>query len=89
MPSSMGRDFIRNGLVDVAIVGASEAPHTYGTMRAWQATSLLSPDGIFPFARKRNGTVLAEGAGILVLESMHHAKARGANDPRRALRRRD
>ena len=74
-----GLDFIRNGLVDVAIVGASEAPHTYGTMRAWQATNLLSPDGIFPFARKRNGTVLAEGAGILVLESMHHAKARGAN----------
>jgi nodulation protein E len=74
-----GLDFIRNGLVDVAIVGASEAPHTYGTMRTWQATNLLSPDGIFPFARKRNGTVLAEGAGILVLESMHHAKARGAN----------
>jgi nodulation protein E len=74
-----GRDFIRNGLVDVAIVGASEAPHTYGTMREWQATGLLSPDGIFPFARKRNGTVLGEGAGILVLESMHHAKARGAD----------
>jgi nodulation protein E len=74
-----GSDFIRNGLVDVAIVGASEAPHTYGTMREWQATSLLSPDGIFPFARKHNGTVLGEGAGILVLESMHHAKARGAN----------
>lgn len=73
-----GSDFIRNGLVDVAIVGASEAPHTYGTMREWQATSLLSPDGIFPFAKKHNGTVLAEGAGVLVLEAMHHAKARGA-----------
>lgn len=74
----LGRNFIRNGLVDVAVVGAAEAPHTYGTMRAWQAAQLLSPEGIFPFARKRNGTVLAEGAGILVLESMHHAKARGA-----------
>jgi nodulation protein E len=75
---ALGRDFIRAGLVDVAIVGASEAPHTYGAMRAWQATRLLSPDGIFPFAKRRNGTVLGEGAGVLVLESTDHAKARGA-----------
>ena len=70
----LGRDYIRNGLVDVALVGASDAPHTYGMMRAWQEAQLLSPEGIFPFAKKRNGTVLGEGAGILVLESMHHAQ---------------
>ena len=75
---SMGRDLIRSGLVDVAVVGGSEAPHTYGTMQIWEATKLLSRDGIFPFARKRNGTVLAEGAGVLVLESIEHAAARGA-----------
>jgi nodulation protein E len=74
----LGRDLIRNGAVDVAIVGASESPHTYVTMCHWQATGLLSPEGIFPFASKGNGTVLGEGAGILVLESLHHAKARGA-----------
>jgi nodulation protein E len=74
----IGRDYIRHGLVDVAIVGASEAVHTYGTMRAWQAMHVLSPEGIFPFAKRRNGTVLGGGAGILVLESEAQAKARGA-----------
>ncbi len=75
---NLGRDYIRNGLVDVAIVGASESVITYGTMKAWQAMHVLSPEGCFPFAKKRNGTVLGEGAGILVLESEEHAKKRGA-----------
>ena len=74
----IGSDYIRHGLVDMAIVGASESVISYGMMRAWQAMHVLSPEGIFPFAKKRNGTVLGEGAGILVLESLAHAKARGA-----------
>ena len=74
----IGRDYIRHGLADVAIVGASESVINYGVMRAWQAMHVLSPEGCFPFAKKRNGTVLAEGAGIMVLESKAHAKARGA-----------
>jgi nodulation protein E len=75
----IGLDYIRNGVVDVAVTGASEAVLTYGSMRVWQAMRVLSPDGCFPFSKKRNGTVLAEGAGILVLEELEHAKARGAN----------
>ena len=74
----LARDYIRDGVVDVAIAGASESVITYGTMKAWQALHVLSPEGCFPFAKKRNGTVLAEGAGILVMESYEHAKARGA-----------
>jgi nodulation protein E len=74
----IARDYIRNGLVDVAIAGASEAVINYGTMKAWQALHVLSPQGCFPFAKKRNGTVLGEGAGILVLEEYEHAKRRGA-----------
>ena len=74
----IGRDYIRAGLVDVAVVGASESVINYGTMKAWQAMHVLSPQGCFPFAKKRNGTVLGEGAGILVLESEEHAKRRGA-----------
>jgi nodulation protein E len=74
----LARDYIKSGLVDVAIAGASEAVISYGTMKAWQALHVLSPEGCFPFNKKRNGTVLGEGAGILVLESYEHAKARGA-----------
>jgi nodulation protein E len=74
----LGRDYIRSGLVDLAIVGASESVINYGTMKAWQAMHVLSPEGCFPFAKKRNGTVLGEGAGVLVLEAEEHAKARGA-----------
>lgn len=74
----LGRDYIRSGMVDVAIVGASESVINYGTMKAWQALHVLSPEGCFPFAKKRNGTVLGEGAGVLVIESLEHAQARGA-----------
>ena len=71
-------DYIRNGVCDVGVAGASEAVLTYGSMRTWQAMRVLSPDGCFPFSKRRNGTVLAEGAGILVLEELEHAKRRGA-----------
>lgn len=74
----IARDYIRHGMVDIAIAGASESVINYGTMKAWQALHVLSPQGCFPFSKNRNGTVLGEGAGILVLESYEHAKARGA-----------
>jgi nodulation protein E len=69
---------IKHGMVDLAVAGAAEAGITYAAMRSWQAMRVLSPEGLFPFAKRRNGTVLAEGAGILVLEDWEHAKARGA-----------
>jgi nodulation protein E len=75
---AIARDYIRHGVVDVVIAGASESVINYGTMKAWQALHVLSPEGCFPFAKKRNGTVLGEGAGLLVMEELKHAKARGA-----------
>ncbi len=71
--------FIREGVADVGIAGASESTINYGCMKAWQAIRVLSPEGCFPFSKKRNGTVLGEGAGVLVMEELEHAKARGAN----------
>jgi len=74
----LGRDYILHGLVDIAIVGGADSALTIGAMLAGQASGLLSSDGCFPFARNRNGTVLAEGAGVIVLEKRQHAVARGA-----------
>lgn len=69
---------IRGGLIDLGIAGATEASLTWGSTRAWQALHVLSNDGCYPFSNKRNGTVLAEGGGVLVLEALDHAKKRDA-----------
>jgi len=69
---------IRGGMIDIGVAGASEACLTFASMRSWQAMRVLSPEGLYPFAKRRNGTVLSEGAGILVLEELEHARARGA-----------
>ncbi|MDZ4790324.1 MAG: beta-ketoacyl-[acyl-carrier-protein] synthase family protein [Hyphomicrobiales bacterium] len=70
---------IKSGMIDMGVAGGSEASVTYGSMRSWQAMRVLSPDGCYPFAKRRNGTVLSEGAGILVLEDLDYARARGAS----------
>ena len=69
---------IRSGLIDVAIAGGSEACLSYGSLRAWEAMRVLSDDCCRPFSANRRGLVLAEGSGIFVLESMSHARQRGA-----------
>ncbi|WP_018260034.1 beta-ketoacyl-[acyl-carrier-protein] synthase family protein [Methylobacterium sp. WSM2598] len=80
----MGLLLLRAGLADVVVAGGTEAPLSYGTLRAWEAMKILSRTGCRPFARDRDGLVLAESAGILVLEREAHARARGAR-PRAVL----
>jgi nodulation protein E len=69
---------VRSGLCDVAITGGSEAPFSYGLLKAWEAMRVISPTTCRPFSRDRNGMILGEGAAMLVIESAEHAEARGA-----------
>lgn len=69
---------VRLGAVQVAVAGGSEACVTAGTLHGWEALRVLAPEMCRPFSRDRNGLVLGEGAGMLVLEEWDHAKARGA-----------
>ncbi|NUU24672.1 MAG: beta-ketoacyl-[acyl-carrier-protein] synthase family protein [Streptomycetaceae bacterium] len=77
-------DRIRYGRVDVALAGGAEAVVTPAIMASFAAMRALaegdpsagSPS--HPFAKDRDGFVNGEGAGVLVLESEEHARARGA-----------
>jgi len=76
---------IATGELDVMIAGGSEAPLTFGTLKAWDALKTLAtedPDdpstSCKPFAKNRSGLVLGEGAAMVVLESWERALSRGA-----------
>jgi len=83
---SVGFSFeaIVNGEADIMITGASEAPITPITFGAFDTVNVLSvhndepQKASRPFDAKRNGFVISEGAGLLVVEELEHAKARGA-----------
>jgi len=69
---------VRNGVVDAAIAGGSEAPFSLGFLKAWEAMRIVAPDTCRPFSRDRKGLILGEGAAMLVLEPLEQAQARGA-----------
>ncbi len=69
---------IRSGSLDRAITGGSDCPFSWGHLCAWNSMNVVSPDVCRPFAAGRNGMILGEGAGILVLEEEDAARARGA-----------
>jgi nodulation protein E len=69
---------VRQGTLDVAIAGGSEAPICYGNLRAWETMRVVSPDTCRPFSKDRTGMILGEGAAMFVLETLEAAQARGA-----------
>ncbi|MFC1433747.1 beta-ketoacyl synthase [Streptacidiphilus sp. N1-3] len=80
-----GLRLLRADEADVVVVGCGEAPlfptlaDTFGNARALARGWTDDPTGASrPFDRRRNGLVLGEGAGVLVLERAEHADARGA-----------
>ena len=78
-------EIIRRGAADVMIAGGSEAaivPLAMAGMNVMTALSTRNDDpqsASRPFDRERDGFLMGEGAGILILESLEHAQARGAN----------
>ncbi|WP_214482599.1 beta-ketoacyl-ACP synthase II [Bacillus sp. SM2101] len=83
--NSIGDAFkvIQRGDADVMVSGGAEAPITKMSMAGFCANTALStnpdPDTASrPFDKNRDGFVMGEGAGIIVLEELEFAKARGA-----------
>ncbi|MFE5565709.1 beta-ketoacyl-ACP synthase II [Amycolatopsis japonica] len=80
----VARDLLRSGAADVVVAGGADAGVTPLTVAAFARMKALStkwPDpraASRPFDRDRDGFVIAEGAGMVVLETEAHARARGA-----------
>jgi nodulation protein E len=74
---------IRSGQAEAMLAGGADAPLTYGIIRAWESMRVLAVDeqhparACRPFSADRKGLVLAEGAGVFVLETFENAERRG------------
>ncbi|MGM0874607.1 MAG: beta-ketoacyl-ACP synthase II [Bacillota bacterium] len=84
--NSIGDAFrvIERGEADVMVSGGAEAPLTEMSFAGFTANKALSTNpepnsASRPFDKDRDGFVMGEGAGIVVLEELNHAIARGAN----------
>ncbi|MBV9327556.1 MAG: beta-ketoacyl-ACP synthase II [Chloroflexi bacterium] len=80
-----GAELIKRGEADVVVVGAAEAPVTriglaaFDSMRALSRRNDEPQRASRPFDAERDGFVLAEAAGMLVLEQLEHAVSRDAH----------
>ncbi|MGF0170113.1 beta-ketoacyl-[acyl-carrier-protein] synthase family protein [Streptomyces sp. Marseille-Q5077] len=76
---------VEEGRADICIAGASDSPISPITMACFDAIKATSPNNddpehaSRPFDAHRDGFVMGEGAAVLVLEELEHARARGAH----------
>lgn len=75
---------IKHGYTDVILAGGAEAPITRLGVTGFNSMKALNTNNdpkraSIPFDKDRSGFVMGEGAGLVVLESLEHAQARGAN----------
>jgi nodulation protein E len=70
---------IRNGTATCAVTGGTEASITFGAMKGWEAMRIMSTDTCRPFSKDRKGMLIGEGAAVVVLEALDHARNRGAD----------
>lgn len=73
-----GARMVQEGVVDYCIAGASDASIVPVLLAGYQNMKALARDTILPFDKRRSGFMVGEGAGIVFLETMESAKARGA-----------
>ena len=72
-------DLVASGRVDVAVAGGTQGQITPVLMASYRNMRVLSTSGwVRPFDARRDGFVFAEGAAMLTLETLEHARARGA-----------
>jgi 3-oxoacyl-[acyl-carrier-protein] synthase II len=70
---------IQHGDADAMVTGAAEAPLTPLSRACFEKMGAISPSGVSrPFDARRDGFVMGEGSGVLVLEAGDAARARGA-----------
>jgi len=70
---------VRSGMCDLAVTGGSEAPFSFGILKAWEAMRVVSPETCRPFSKDRRGMILGEGSAMFVLEPLELAQARGTH----------
>ncbi len=83
MAMTFGYRLLKDGRADIILAGGGDELseplyHVYSMLGALSPGRGKGAEGMKPFDQNRNGIILGEGSGVLVLETLEHAKKRGA-----------
>jgi nodulation protein E len=73
----LGLMLIRSGVVDAVLAGGADSSLGWANMSTWDVMRVISPTLCRPFSQERDGLVLGDGAGVVLLEAAGRAAARG------------